>query len=464
MNTQWMKARQTKYTAYATVYIIIIVAVLSLANFLAKRYNKSWDSTANKQFSLSDQTKKVVKGLNQDVKITYFDKTNNLSDPRGNARDLLDRYSGLSPKVHVDYIDPAKRPEIAKAAGVKTYGTIFIEAAGRKQEAKSLSEEEVTGALVRALKGGERTVCIVTGSGEHALDNSTEEGYSTLKELLEKSNYKTQSINLLQKQEVPKECTIAMVSGPKLDYVPAAVEAIKKYVEGGGRAFFALDPPLKFQGQEISDNDALTGQLANWGVTLDKDLVIDPNPVNRLFGFTAAVVLVSEYETHQIVRELKGANTAFPLVRSMEAKSAGKTTVEKLFASSSDSFGATNLKSASIDPKDKNNKNGPLTLAAAGTYNTGQANNNGRFIVSGSSTWLANNILPSRSLANRDLFLNMMNWLSSDEDLISIRPKEPENRPLALTVRQMRVLLYSTLIALPLLVVVAGISVWWRRR
>jgi ABC-type uncharacterized transport system involved in gliding motility auxiliary subunit len=464
MNTQWLKARQTKYTGYVLVYVVIIILVLGLANFLAQRYNKSWDSTANKQFSLSDQTIKVVKGLNQDVTIDYFDRTSNLSDPRGNARDLLDRYANLSPKVHVNYVDPTKKPEIAKAAGVRTFGTIFIQAGGRKQEAKSVSEEEITGALVRALKGGERTVCVVTGSGEHALDNSNEDGYSTAKELLEKNNYKTQPINLLQKQEIPKECTILFVGGPRLDYVPAAVEGIKKYVEGGGRALFALDPPLQFKGQEIADNAALTGQLANWGVTVDKDLVIDPNPVNRLFGFTAAVVLVNEYESHQIVRDLKGAATAFPLVRSLDVKSGDKTTVDKLFTSSADAFGATNLTSASINPDDKNNKKGPLTLAAAGTYNTGQANNNGRFVVVGSASWIANNILPSRSLANRDLFLNMMNWLSSDEDLISIRPKEPENRPLAMTVRQMRVLMYSTLIFLPLIILVSGLSVWWRRR
>ncbi len=464
MNTQWMKARQTKYSAYVTLYIAIIIGVLALANFLAQRYNKSWDSTANKQFSLSDQTKKVVSGLRQDVTIDYFDKTSNISDPRGNARDLLDRYAGLSPKVHVNYIDPTRKPEIAKAAGVRTLGTIFIQAAGRKQEAKSVSEEEITGALVRALKGGERTVCVATGAGEHALDNTTDDGYSAAKDLLERNNYKTQVINLLQKQEIPKDCTILFIGGPRLDYVPAAVEGIKKYVESGGRTLIAMDPPLQFKGQEIAENTALTGQLAAWGITLNKDLVIDPNPVNRLFGFTAAVVLVNEYESQQIVRELKGGSTAFPLVRSMEVKSADKSSVEKLFSSSADSFGATNLKSSSIDPNDKNNKKGPLTLAAAGTYTTGQPNNNGRFVVTGSSGWIANNILPSRSLANRDLFLNIMNWLSSDEDLISIRPKEPENRPLAMTVRQMRVLLYSTLIAIPLFIVFAGLSVWWRRR
>jgi len=164
------------------------------------------------------------------------------------------------------------------------------------------------------------------------------------------------------------------------------------------------------------------------------------------------------------VRDLKGANTAFPLVRSMDTKSADKSTVEKLFSSSGDSFGATNLTSATIDPNDKSNKKGPLTLAAAATYNTGQANNNGRFVVSGSSSWLANNILPSRSLANRDLFLNMMNLLSSDEDLISIRPKDPEDRRLNLSGRQMSVLFYSSMVFLPLIVVASGFAVWWRRR
>ena len=460
MNTQWLKARQTKFTAYVTLYVAVVVGVLALANFLAQRYNKSFDSTTNKQFSLSGQTVKVVKGLSQDVTIDNYDKSSNFQG----SRDLLDRYANLSSKVHVNYIDPTKKPELAKAAGVRSFGTIFVQAAGRKQEAKSVTEEEITGAMVRALKGAERVVCSVTGSGEHGLDVSGDDGFSAAKELLEKNNYKTQTINLLQKQEVPKECNILFVAGPRLDYVPAAVEAIKKYVEGGGRALFALDPPLQFKGQEVAPNKALASQLAAWGVTLDDDLVTDLSPVNQLFGFEASVVLVNDYESQQIVRDLRGHASAFPLIRSMEVKAGDKTTVDKLFSSSGDSFGAINLASPRVDPRDPKNKKGPLVLAAAGTYNTGQANNNGRFVVVGSSLWMGNNILPSRSLTNRDLFLNMMNWLSSDEDLISIRPKEPESRPLTMTRRQMTLLFYSTVLFLPLIILVSGLSVWWRRR
>src|SRR5437868_12021466 len=105
MAAQNMKSRQAKFTAYAAVYILVIIAVLGAVNFLANRYDKSYDATANKQFSLSDQTEKVVKNLKGDVKIYYFD--DQASFQRG--RDLLDRYSALSPKIHVEYIDPVRK-------------------------------------------------------------------------------------------------------------------------------------------------------------------------------------------------------------------------------------------------------------------------------------------------------------------------------------------------------------------
>ena len=115
MSHEWLKARQTKFTAYATVYILVTIAVLAALNFLANRYTKSYDSTANKQFSLSDQTIKVVKGLKNDVNVYYFDESSRFPQ----ARDLLDRYSALSPKLKVDFIDPVKKPQQAKEAGYR---------------------------------------------------------------------------------------------------------------------------------------------------------------------------------------------------------------------------------------------------------------------------------------------------------------------------------------------------------
>src|SRR6266851_2567925 len=194
MQSDWMKTRQTKYSLYLTVYLLVILAILGAANWLANGHNKSFDSTSNKKFSLSDQTIKVVKGLTKDVTITDYDKT----DKFATARDLLDRYANLSSKLKVAYIDPDKKPQIVKAAGVRSYGQIMVDSGTKKEEAKSLTEEEITGALIRSLKSGERNVCFVSGGGEHSLEESGRTGYSSAKEALEKNNYKTRTISLLQ--------------------------------------------------------------------------------------------------------------------------------------------------------------------------------------------------------------------------------------------------------------------------
>jgi ABC-type uncharacterized transport system involved in gliding motility auxiliary subunit len=455
---QFLKARQTKYAAYAGTYIAVVLAILATANVLANRYDKSFDATSNKRYSLSDQTVKIVKGLKQDATITYFD------GPRGfaPAKDQLDLYSNLSPKVHVKYVDPDKDPMAARAAGFKNNGTAIVQVGLNKNEAKSVTEEEITGALIRDLKNTTRTVCFVTGSGEHQIDDSGRSGYSRLKDLLGKDNYAAKSIDLLQKAEVPGECTVLVVAGPRSDYQQPAVDAIKKFVEDGGRALFLLDPPLKMGRSEIADNDALAGVLQDWGVTTDKDLILDLNPIGQLFGLGPQVALVSSYDSHPIVKEMKGVTTGFPLSRSIDVKSGSKTTVQKLFSSSESSLATNKLNSPSVDPSDPKNKKGPMAVAAAGTYNTGKENSQGRFVVIGSSDWAANGFINFNG--NRDLALNAMNWLSSDEDLISIRPKEPEDRRITMTNAQFRWVLISSQFILPLIVIFAGVSVWWRRR
>src|SRR6266478_329226 len=162
MAPAWLKARQTQYAAYASVYILIVLAVLAAVNFLANRYDKSYDSTTNKQFSLSDQTIRVVRGLKSDVQFNYFGPQNEFRT----ARDTLDRYSSLSPRLRVTYIDPERKPQIAKAAGYRSDSTVIIDSGARREGAKSLSEEELTGALIRSLKSDERTVCVLSPAAE----------------------------------------------------------------------------------------------------------------------------------------------------------------------------------------------------------------------------------------------------------------------------------------------------------
>ena len=457
MNSRLLNARQTKFAAYAALYVIVILAIASVANVLANRYNKSYDSTANKRYSLSDQTAKIVKGLKQNASITYYDRQSGFQQ----AKDTLDRYTTLSPKIRVEYVDVEKRPQEARAAGVTKLGTSFVQIGAKKEEAKSVTESEITGAIIRDLKTTTRTVCFVTGSGEHQLDDTQRNGFSRLKDILAKDQYTTKSISLLEKAEIPADCTVVVIGGPQSDYVPPAVDALKKYVEQGGRAMIMLDAPLKF-GRPTGDNAALTDLLQSWGVTLDKDLLLDLSPVGQLMGLGPEIALVSTYDSHPIVDEMKGTATGFPLSRSLTIKNTDKTTVQKLFQSSATSLATTKLDSPNVNPSDPNNKKGPLTLAAAGSYKTGKENSEGRFVVVGSSSWPANSFINFNG--NGDLALNALNWLASDEDLISIRPKEQENRTVTMTHAQFNWVRLSSQFLLPGALLLAGVSVWWRRR
>ena len=328
MANSFLKSRQTKYTAYASVYIIVVLAVIGAVNFLANRYTKSYDSTSNKQFSLSDQTIKVVGGLKSDIHLTYFDESTRFPQ----ARDLLDRYTALSPKLKVDFIDPVKKPQQAKSAGYRRDVTILVDSGARKEEAKSLTEEEVTGAIIRSQKSGERNVCIVSAATEHSIDDEAPTGFSLMKQLLERDNYKTRTIDFKPKAapgapvaigqapaaaavEVPKDCIAMIVGGPQLAYPKPIVDAMKAYVEAGGHALFLLDNVLKIgRSEPTAENPDLVAMLTGWGVTPNKDLVLDLSGIGNMFGAGPEIPIVLAYESHAITRRILRFST-FALCR-----------------------------------------------------------------------------------------------------------------------------------------------------
>ncbi len=450
-----MNARQQKYSIYSTVYIIVIIGVLGIANYLANKNNKTFDTTANKRYSLSEQTVKIVKGLDKEVSITYWDNQDGFTP----ARDLLGQYTILSSKLKVEYIDALKKPALARAAGISNLGTIIIEANNKREEAKGLSEEQITSAIVRVLKGTERTVCFAQGGSEKQLDRSERDGYTAVKEMIERDNYKVDSVNLLETSEIPASCSLLVVPGPKFDYPAAAVETLKKHVEAGGKALFLLDPPFNVDKFKIAENKALVDALAQWGVTLHKDLVVDLSRVGQMMG---GAVLANRFDPHPIVREMSGRPVVMTFPRSLEGKSTDKTTVENLFSSLSSSFALTNLNKAELEPNPDTDKRGPFAMAVAGTYRTGQEGKDGRFVVVGNSSFIDNSNI--QLYGNSDLFLNMLAWLSADEDLISIRPKDPEDRRIQLDQGQMNTVIVVSQFLLPLIALGGAVYMWRKRR
>jgi ABC-type uncharacterized transport system involved in gliding motility auxiliary subunit len=447
-------AKRTQYGAYVTLYTIVVIAVLAVINWLANDNNKNFDFTTNKQFTLSEQTTKTVRGLKGDVYLTYFDNARSFQT----ARDLLDRYANLSHKLHVAYVDPDKNPEIAKADGFRTEGSVIVRAGAKTEEAGSLSEETVTNAIIRSLKTAQKTVCFVTGSGESSTDDQERGGASLAKEQLEKGTYKTQTVNLLVNPQVPADCSALIIAGPRRDYVDAVIAGIKTYVQNGGHVLFSLAPVIPSSRPSPDQTAAtpnLNKMLADWGITPAGNIVIDPR--SALTGFSEAAPLGVKYESQPIVRDLGGIATLFPIAQSLTVGSSA----EKLISSSESSMAVTKIGPGGAIDQNSATK-GPLVLAAVDTIGSGTKQ--GRIVVVGSAIWMSNQGIGISQVGNRDLFLNMINWLTADEDLISIRPKEPEDRRIAVTATQLRMIFAVVLILFPLFAIGSGVAVWLRRR
>ncbi len=457
MSTAWMKTRQARFGASAGLYVILVIAVLIAVNWLASRHVKSFDTTSNKRFSLSEQTTKIVSGLKEDINVTYFGDT--MEFPR--ARDLMGRYANLSPKFKVTYVDPQKRPRIAREAGITVSPTILVQNGDRRQEARTLSEEDLTSAMVRALKTGNRTICFTTGSGESSIDEQGPTGLASAKEQLEKESYKTQTIEFVEKSAIPADCLVVAVTGPRAEISQAGADALGKFIGGGGRALILLDPPLVTRRSSISPNEALAKLLTGYGVTPLRNLILTTG-MEAIQGLGSEVALARQFTTHPITREMKNMAVAFPLTQSLEVKPVGSNSAEKLASTSPSSLAVTNL-SAQLSEKDvAGGKVDSHTLAAAVEVRGADQGKSGRVVVAGSSGFAANAGL--RYVGNRDLFMNMVNWLASDEDLISIRPKETEDRRIQLSRMQMAMLRLTSQFMIPLAVIFAGVFVWWRRR
>jgi len=436
------------------LYTLIVIALIVLVNWFVNNHDKRWDMTPNKKYSLSDQTRKILRELRRDVIIYAFDQERNF----GERRDVLGMYASASNRVKVKYVDPNRQPALAKEYGVRSYGTVVVSAGDRHMEAQGDSEEGITNALVRVLKG-QRTACFIQTHGERNLDGTERDGYDHFKKQLGDENYQTQTLPFLQKMEIPKDCTMAVIAGPQNDYLPPEIDVINKYLQGGGRVLAMLDA-----GVELPN---LTKLLGDWGVTARNDLVIDENPVAQIFGTEPYMPLIVKYGSNPIVQPLNGRATLFPLSRSFEVSKDSKSGVsaDSLCDTSSDSYDVRDWTPKIKEIKFEAGKDlkGPLTVAVAGSFSGGgEKKTEGRFVAMGTSLVAANSFLNFQS--NRDFIMNSINWLSADEDLISIRATPPESQHLNMNAEAMRRVLILGVFGIPILIVLAGVLVWWERR
>ena len=479
MLSQWREivqafaGRQARFGTLAAASILVVLGILIAINYLSARHNKRWDLTAAHQFSLSDQTKKVLADLKEPVKIRVFAR----SDEFERYRDRLDEYTYQSKQVSVEYIDPEKRPGLAQQLGVTALGTIVFEYKGRNEKVNSEAEQEVTNALIKVIQGRQPKVYFTQGHGEKDTAGAQPGGYNSIVAGLTSGNFVVDKVVLAQAGAVPADAEVLIIAGPKTDFLGPEIDAVKAYLAKGGKLLVMLDPVLKADQPQPAGLQAL---LKDWGIDAGNDVILDVSGMGRLIGTDESVPVAASYPPHPITEDFR-LLTAYPLARSMSPVDGGVNghTAQRIVETSSRSWAETNLKSLSGGQpakQDEGDKPGPVALASAVSAaataapppatppkeGTAPKPAETRVVAFGDSDFASNGALGVAG--NRDLFLNTVNWLAQQENLIAIRPRDPEDRRITLTADQERRIFYLTVLIVPGLVLLAGVQTWWRRR
>jgi ABC-type uncharacterized transport system involved in gliding motility auxiliary subunit len=445
--------RSSQLGANTAILTLGVIVILGALNFAGYKHHKRYDLTSEKLYTLSDQTRRVVVGLQKDVTIVRFAKTPDLA-----LNDLMTEYTNLGSHLRFQNVDPQEKPEVAKDYGAKHMGDLIVASGSRRENVETsmqagYSEEDITSAILKATRDKEKTVCFVTGHGEKSLSDDEARGYSQADQGLKKENFGTNSINLVTENGVPPTCDVVVIAGPMQGYFAQEATTISKYLEGGGKVLIEVDPET---------DPKLDDVFRAWNVDLGKNVVVDASGVGRMFGTGPAVPLVLDYGESPITKNLQGGMTFFPLARTSSIADPSKTDTQsvELLKTSARSFTIPNLNEKEIKFDPKTGKAGPLSLGVAATRKSG--GKEARLVVIGDSDFAANQWIGLQH--NGDLFFNAIDWLAQDENLISIRPKSVTNRRVTLTQGQASALQWLDLFLLPGLVILSGAYIWWRRR
>jgi ABC-type uncharacterized transport system involved in gliding motility auxiliary subunit len=441
-----------------------IIGILGLINVVGQNRHQRWDLTANKQYSLSDQTLNVVAELPQPVQLTAFYQDD---DPRRQEiRDLLTEYETRSGgKVGVEFVDPDKQPARAQQAGIREYGTLVMTMGDRKQTVSGTRESDITTGLLRLTSTSQKKIYFLSGHNERRIDGFERDSYSQVKTALESDNYLVEPLVLAGSREIPQDAAVLVVAQPRNPLLDEEKQAITSYLDQGGKLMLLTQPHLPPSQAQVPLSDL----VGRWNVEIGSAPVVEGNPQLSL-PQEPLVPLIARYPSHKISEAL--GFTFYPTTTYINVPRDGQSsaTITSFLQTSDRSWAETGQQ---VQFDEGSDLRGPLTIGVA-IDDTAQEQPDAsggddpeakkiRVVIIGDADFASNAYLGLGG-ANRDFFVNAINWLAEEEQLISIRPKEQQSRNLFLSAAQQNLVLFSSALFLPLIVLAMGGFVWWSRR
>ena len=504
-------SRQARYGANVALSLVGVIGIAVFVNaIVAQRFDKRADLTREQLYTLSEQTRKILKSLTVEIRVTTFLSENIPTPDRQRTKEMLELYQRETEFLTVFHANPQIDIQLVEKYNILRDGTIIFETKdntpakqgqiqqGRREKVTTLEEQKFTSAILKLIRNETKKIYFLVGHEEHDVDDFTPTGYSEVKTELENQNYAAVSLSLLTQPAVPADCEVLVIAGPKNALTRHEIGLVSKYLAQNGKLLLLLDPSVR-QAPGRSDlriatttatedvNNGLVQLMKKWGITIGNDLVVDR--ANFLFELGPTAPFPG-FEPHNITRFAMQALIPFPVTRSVAPREDRKTTLSvkplaKTISPTGVSWGETQREadgtfntdsytpgvdtpgpvSIAVAAEQKNESHQPHTRLQNGRSDLRIATTTGsptRIVVFGDSDFATNYFFRQ---ANRDLFLATINWLTLEEDLIAIRPIDLRQQALRqMAVQDMRLVQTTSVFLIPLIVFSAGLVVWWHRR
>lgn len=444
------KKLRMHYLIQNGVFVILLLLLVGLLGYFAAQTRQQWDVSQNGRNSLSKASIEILQKLQGPVQVTAYatEQHAQFGGIRKIITDFVALYQRAKPDLSLTFIDPAEQPKLAQKAGVQVNGEMVITFNQRREHLTVINEQAFSNVLMRLARAEDKLIIALSGHGERRLDGSANYDLGEFGRQLRANGFNSQPLNLAIEQDVPANASMLMIASPQTDLLEGEVDKLLNYIDRGGNLLWLVDQ------ESLRGLLPLTEKLH---LTLTPGVVVDPQAEQLKAPITFA--LGANYGQHVITNQFDYI-TVFPFSRQITINENEEWHAVSLVEVAQQGWVETGDLQGEIVFDQDTDVEGPIGIAAALTRNIQDREQ--RVIVVGSGHFLANTYLGNGS--NLDFGINLVNWLTGDEELIVIQPRATLDSHLVLSESELTLIVVGFLVLLPLLFLGSGIVIWWHRR
>ena len=431
---------------------ILLLLAISLCAWLSQKYHWVFDWTRDNRNSLTEISQTIISELDEPLSITILARK--AAQERAPLRREIEKYQRYKSDISLTFLDTNDDVDKANALHLQNHGELRIDYQNRYEIVETISERNITNALQRISRAEKPIIAFLAGHGERSLFSEDKLGYSTLKEKLVSSGTNVLELNLLKTTLIPDNISVLAIAAPQATLLEGEEKLILEFIAKGGNLIWLHEP---------DGIDALPALREKLGVNWIQGTIIDANQELRsILGIQhPAIVPVIEYQEHAITKNLKN-QTLFPFASGVELNNISAWNVQPLFYSLPRAWSETaSLRGEGVVfSSDDGDTAGPLLIAASMARNLSPEVTQ-RIIIIGDSDFIANAYIGHGD--NLTLGMSVLQWLTNDDQRISLLPYQPPDISIEFSNTSIAVLAASYLLIVPLGVLLTGIILGIRR-